>query len=424
MRVLWAIVQSDTVTVLDIYNVIDATKGKVPVRALTITPQLVSKRKNDGPVLLFLFLALFSHVLILADDVEIHDMDRPIPIHQIRRCIQLLKKLLYRACCIDNTTAKLDSSYFGLSMVAASSRTLRDLYDRSSRRPLCVPKLWIVSDLMEKDIPSCKSHSDYVALLSNPVLRVCPFLVSFKRRLKIFERIVSTCRIEIQGMNDGNPFNTNPLKPGIPVRITRGRILEDGLLTMNNLGPNMRQRIAVQYYNEAGARETGIDAGGLFKEFWTDLCAIAFNPNYALFRVTDEGNYMYPNPSSSAAHGSDHTVLFSFLGRILGKALFEGITIRPMFAHFFLSFLRGDYNYLHVSRLPSVHLLRSELLGVAFFLTITCFSVDRCFQTCLRSMHNFTTTSCSSKRSMAMPVTYASLSQLQMMTLAGRLRSL
>lgn len=56
---------------------------------------------------------------------------------------------------------------------------------------------------------------------------------------------------------------------------------------MNHLGRNMRQRIAVQYHNEAGMRESGVDAGGLFKEFWTDLSAIAFDPNYALFRVTE-----------------------------------------------------------------------------------------------------------------------------------------
>ena len=110
--------------------------------------------------------------------------------------------------------------------------------------------------------------------------------MSFKRRLKLFERIVTTDRVAIQGENSQNPFNTNPLKPGIPIRITRGRILEDGLATMNHLGRNMRERLSVQYFNEAGTRESGIDAGGLFKEFWTDLCAIAFDPNYALFRVT------------------------------------------------------------------------------------------------------------------------------------------
>eukprot|EP00539_Tryblionella_compressa_P015908 CAMPEP_0178843838 /NCGR_PEP_ID=MMETSP0746-20121128/16414_1 /TAXON_ID=913974 /ORGANISM="Nitzschia punctata, Strain CCMP561" /LENGTH=231 /DNA_ID=CAMNT_0020507587 /DNA_START=45 /DNA_END=739 /DNA_ORIENTATION=- len=113
---------------------------------------------------------------------------------------------------------------------------------------------------------------------------------------------------------------------------------------MNNLGSDMRQRIAIQYYNEAGTKETGIDAGGLFKEFWTDLSAIAFDLNFALFCINDN-NCMYPNPSSGAAHGSDHIVLFEFLGRILGKSLYENITIQPPV---FLSFLRGNYNYLHM----------------------------------------------------------------------------
>ena len=203
-----------------------------------------------------------------------------------------------------------------------------------------------------------KTEHDFVRLLNTPVLRVCPFLVSFKRRLRLFERIVYTNRVKIQGENSTNPFNANPLKPGIPIRITRNRILEDGLLTMNNLGSDMRQRLSIQYYNEAGARESGIDAGGLFKEFWSDLSAIAFDPNYALFRVT-ESNCMYPNPSSEAAHGTDHIGLFIFLGRILGKSLYESITVHPQFAHFFLSFLRGDYNYLRM--FPDLSTVDSDL---------------------------------------------------------------
>jgi hypothetical protein len=75
---------------------------------------------------------------------------------------------------------------------------------------------------------------------------------------------------------------------------------------------------------------------------------------------------MYPNPSSAAAHGSDHITLFEFLGRILGKALFEGITIHPRFAHFFLSFLRGDYNYLHM--LPDLSTVDPQLYNNLMFL--------------------------------------------------------
>lgn len=341
-----------------------------PVRLLNSRFNWKAGAKNDdGTMQLLIFLYTLAHTLIITDDIEIHDMDKPIPLHQLRRCIQVLKKLLYRACCTDiEQTGNMPSNYLGLSLIAAASKTMRDLYDRSSRRPFCLPKLWIIEDLLDKDIRRCKTFANYERLLHTPILRICPFLVSFKRRLKLFERIVTTNRIEIQGQHNSNPFAMDSgLKPGIPVRIMRGRVLEDGLATMNKLGKDMRKRIVVHYLNEAGATEAGVDVGGLFKEFWTDLSAIAFDPNYALFRVTEgAGNCMYPNPASGAAHGSDHVILFEFLGRILGKALYEGITIHPQFAHFFLSFLRGDYNYLHM--LPDLSTMDPQLYNNLMFL--------------------------------------------------------
>jgi hypothetical protein len=98
--------------------------------------------------------------------------------------------------------------------------------------------------------------------------------------------------------------------------------------------------------------ESGVDAGGLFKEFWTDLSALAFNLDFGLFSTTADG-VLYPNPQAEALQGREHLELFAFLGRILGKALYEGLTVEPKFAHFFLSFLRGNYNYLNTwSALP------------------------------------------------------------------------
>jgi len=348
IRVSWGMIQSSEGMSPD-FGLIPIIQNAC-IRPVYNAPQ--KDRHNDCLAIFYLFVESLAYQLILTDDTEIHNMERPIPLHQLRRCIIILKQLLYKACCTDdaglsNLDSKQEANYFGLALIKASSKTMWDLYDRSSRRLICVPNLWIVEDLMEAELRRCKTEQDYVSLLSANVLRVCPFLVSFKRRLRLFERIVYTNRAQIQGENSTNPFNSNPLKPGIPVRITRGRILEDGLATMNNLGSDMRQRISIQYYNEAGTRESGIDAGGLFKEFWTDLCAIAFDPNYALFCVTED-NCMYPNPSSGAAHGNDHIELFMFLGRVLGKSLYESITVHPQFAHFFLSFLRGDYNYLNM----------------------------------------------------------------------------
>ena len=398
VRITWGIIQSNGAIVQDMYNLIEANRTKTQIRSLSNRPYFASSTDNrssrnremhdhDGPSTFHFFLCTFSHILIITDDTEIHDMERPLPLHQIRRCIHVLKKFLYRVTCSDgNSSADVQSdqaksqgskeeatNYFGLALISSSARVMRDLYDRSSRRPFCLPSMWTISGLMEKEIGQCKTFADYQSLLSSSaVLKVCPFMVSFKRRLQLFERIINTNRVEMQGENSSNPFHNNPLKPGIPVRINRSRLLEDGIATMNNLGKNMRQRISVQYVNEAGVREIGIDAGGLFKEFWTDLCAIAFDPNYALFRVTDGGsdasvgNCLYPNPLSAAAHGMEHTTLFGFLGRILGKALYEGITIHPKFAHFFLSFLKGDYNFLHM--LPDLSTVDSQLYNNLMFL--------------------------------------------------------
>lgn len=179
----------------------------------------------------------------------------------------MLKKLLHRACCLDDVhdATKVgqvtDSNFFGLALISASLKLQNDLYTRSSRRLLCAPKFWIEEGLLEDDLRKCKTHNDYISLLFTPVCRLCPFLISFKLRLKLFERIVTTNREHIQGSNE-----QRNLKPGIMVKVMRGRVLEDGLAHLNKLGRDMRQRIVVSYLSEAGARETGIDVGGLFKE--------------------------------------------------------------------------------------------------------------------------------------------------------------
>ena len=254
----------------------------------TFKSSIESEDSRIGSVILFLFLSSLSHTLLITDDIEIHN-DKPLPRHHFRRCILLLKQILYRACFLDvekaDMTTKSRKSYFGLSLLSIASKTMRDLYDRSSRRPLCVPKRWLVDDILSKELAKAKTFEDYVLMLQMPVLSICPYFVPFQRRLVLFNNIVTTSRCNIQGSNA-----TNDLRPGVRVSISRNRVLEDGLLYLNSLGRNaLRQRLVVTYLNEAGTQETGVDAGGLLKEFWCDLCALAFDPNYALFQIAQIG---------------------------------------------------------------------------------------------------------------------------------------
>jgi ubiquitin-protein ligase E3 B len=87
----------------------------------------------------------------------------------------------------------------------------------------------------------------------------------------------------------------------------------------------------------------------IYTDFLTDLSTRIFDPSYGLFSLTSE-NLLYPNPAASLlypGHG-ELEALYGFLGRVLGKALFENITIQSQFAHFFLAFMNGRYNFMNL----------------------------------------------------------------------------
>ena len=57
---------------------------------------------------------------------------------------------------------------------------------------------------------------------------------------------------------------------------------------------------------------------------------------------------------------------YHFLGLVLGKAIFENITLQPKFAHFFLSFMNNKYNYMNL--LNDLNTFDSELYKNLMFL--------------------------------------------------------
>jgi len=69
--------------------------------------------------------------------------------------------------------------------------------------------------------------------------------------------------------------------------------------------------------------------GGLFKDFLTDLSMIVFDPKRGLFDITSGGTgSLYPHPAAFMLHEHETERLYKFVGQILGKALYEDITIQ------------------------------------------------------------------------------------------------
>jgi hypothetical protein len=60
------------------------------------------------------------------------------------------------------------------------------------------------------------------------------------------------------------------------------------------------------------ADEKGIDAGGLFKDLWTELSNVAFDPNYGMWETTPVTHLMYPSSSSHLIH-ANALQLYEFL---------------------------------------------------------------------------------------------------------------
>ncbi|KAJ5179784.1 hypothetical protein N7492_002994 [Penicillium capsulatum] len=76
--------------------------------------------------------------------------------------------------------------------------------------------------------------------------------------------------------------------------------------------------------------EEGVDAGGVTREWFQVLARGMFNPNYALFiPVAADRTTFHPNRLSGV--NSEHLMFFKFIGRIIGKALYEG---RVLDCHF------------------------------------------------------------------------------------------
>jgi ubiquitin-protein ligase E3 B len=91
--------------------------------------------------------------------------------------------------------------------------------------------------------------------------------------------------------------------------------------------------------NQQGLDEAGIDQDGVFKEFLEETIKRVFDPGLSLFCTTAEEQRLYPSPLS---HMTDnHLELLEFVGRMIGKAVYEGIVVDVPFASFFLTQVLG-----------------------------------------------------------------------------------
>ncbi|WPH03394.1 Hypothetical protein R9X50_00627300 [Acrodontium crateriforme] len=124
--------------------------------------------------------------------------------------------------------------------------------------------------------------------------------------------------------------------------------------------------------------EEGIDAGGVSREWFGAMARQMFNPAYALFNpVASDRTTFHPNSLSEV--NEEHLLFFKFIGRIIGKALYEGRVLDCYFSRAVYRRILGksvslkDMESLDLDYYKSlVWILENDITDV----TYECFSMD------------------------------------------------
>ncbi len=134
-------------------------------------------------------------------------------------------------------------------------------------------------------------------------------------------------------------------KLGIPweeghmrICVRREHLLVDSIQAVMSLGRKDLRKI----WRFEFMGEDGIDAGGLAKEWFLLVTKAIFDADSGLW-VSSEGNQMLMriNPASEATCPEDHLIYFRFLGRVLGKAVFEGQLVSGHMVQYLYKYLLG-----------------------------------------------------------------------------------
>ncbi|XP_058458874.1 ubiquitin-protein ligase E3C [Malaya genurostris] len=180
------------------------------------------------------------------------------------------------------------------------------------------------------------------------ILREIPFVVAFNTRVGVFQGLVAADKLRTQGDLQG--FLQGP---SIQLTIRRSHMYEDAFDKLSPINePDLRPKFRIEMVNSAGMREAGIDGGGVFREFLSELIKTAFDPHRGFFMITKD-NMLYPNPSVGKIV-EDYQRHYYFIGRILGKALYENLLVELPLAEFFLSKLAGKHSDVDIHQLASL----------------------------------------------------------------------
>ncbi|KAI6194686.1 HECT-type E3 ubiquitin transferase [Aphelenchoides besseyi] len=151
-------------------------------------------------------------------------------------------------------------------------------------------------------------------LRAKQLLQHIPHVIPLRDRMILFRKLITREKDHQQGNST-------------VITVERSRVVEDSYRQLAMLPVRaLRSTIRVKFINQQGLDEAGIDQDGVFKEFLE-----------ITLKKSTSNNLLYPSNTSYIQE--NHLDYFKFVGRMLGKAVYEGICIDVQLAPVLLAAL-------------------------------------------------------------------------------------
>ncbi|KAI6781818.1 uncharacterized protein J7T54_004984 [Emericellopsis cladophorae] len=147
-----------------------------------------------------------------------------------------------------------------------------------------------------------------------------PKVLEFDNKRNYFNRSVHS--------RTGQPQHGRPSYPTLNLQVRRNQVFHDSFRSLYfKSGDEMKfGKLNIRFHGEEG-----VDAGGVTREWFQVLARQMFDPNYVLFiPVSSDRTTFHPNKLSGV--NEEHLMFFKFIGRIIGKALYEGRVLDCFFS--------------------------------------------------------------------------------------------
>ena len=155
-------------------------------------------------------------------------------------------------------------------------------------------------DLLNRILDACEKAKQPCEFLQ--YISYMPNIMNFKRKQAWFRQEIK------RGHRAHGKLN---------VDVRREHIFTDAYKhLMFKSSQDMRKALYIRYSGEAG-----IDATGLTRDFYTELSKAMLNTQYFLFTLTSNGVTFHPDQQSHV--NSDHLNYFKFIGKVIGKAIYD-----------------------------------------------------------------------------------------------------